>query len=126
MKFLNTVTIKNRLIYAYFILLVLFTTFAIFAIFEIRIVGDLTRTLYDHPLQVSNAALKANMGIIKMHRSMKDVVLSKTESELSDELHLLKLEEQLVLDYLDIVRDNSSKIGVGLVTGTYNGNAKCK
>jgi len=105
MQFLNNLTIKNRLISAYVILLVLFVAFAFFSVSEIRTIADLTRALYDHPMKVSNAALKASIGTIKMHRSMKDVVLSQTERELSDAIYAVSFEEQLVLDNLDIVRE---------------------
>ena len=90
MGFLNRLTIKSRLIFAYLILLFSFIVFAIFSISEIKTVGGLTRSLYEHPLQVSNAALKASMGVIKMHRSMKDVVLSQTERQLNDAIETLR------------------------------------
>ena len=43
-----------------------------------RRLSGLTKTIYNHPLVVSNASLQANTNIIKIHRSMKDMVLFST------------------------------------------------
>jgi four helix bundle protein len=66
--------------------------------------GDLTSTLYDHPLKVSTAALKAKAGVIRMHRSMKDVAMSKTEMEIRPAIQTVQSEEKLVYQDLDIVK----------------------
>ena len=73
MSLLQNTTIKTRLISAFALLVALFVVFGVFTIYEMNKVGELTWTLYSHPLRVSNRALRASIGVIKMHGSMKDV-----------------------------------------------------
>ncbi|MCG8565645.1 MAG: ATP-binding protein [Desulfobacterales bacterium] len=77
---LNQLTIKARMILSLFLFILLFILFGIISMHHMETLGKLTATLYNHPLQVSNAALKAKSGIISMHRHMKDVSTSQTQS----------------------------------------------
>ena len=83
---------------------VFFIVFAALSIRGMNELGDLTSTLYDHPLKVSTAALKAKAGVIRMHRSMKDVAMSKTEMEIRPAIQTVQSEEKLVYQDLDIVK----------------------
>lgn len=49
-----------------------------FALFQMGELSSLTEDLYLHPYAVSTAALRVDGSIVRMHRSMKDVVLSPT------------------------------------------------
>jgi methyl-accepting chemotaxis protein len=40
-----------------------------------RLLAEQTNLIYNHPLTVSNAVLRINANIIKIHRSMKDIAL---------------------------------------------------
>ncbi|MDM8535338.1 response regulator [Desulfobacterales bacterium HSG17] len=104
MIILNKLTIKSRLILAFALMLLVFIVFGFISIFEMNQLGKLTRTLYDHPLQVSNAALRASTGVIKMHRSMKDISISESKMEMEDAILSVRKEEFLVYDNLDIVK----------------------
>ena len=65
----------------------------------------MTRTIYNHPLVVSNTALQSNVAITKMHRDMKDVVLFKSTSRIEQAIARVDQQEQSVYQYLDIVRE---------------------
>jgi hypothetical protein len=67
--------------------------------------GSLTRTIYDHPLVVSNAALNAALDLTKMHLSMKDFVLSNSHEEGDAALQAMREGEKEVYQHLDLVRD---------------------
>jgi len=67
--------ITRGISYSFAILIALFALHGIFSFESIRQMAGLVKTIHDHPLVVSNASLQANNNIIKMHRSMKDVVL---------------------------------------------------
>ncbi len=73
---------------------------------EMRTLSNLTRTLYNHPLVVSNAALTANVEIIKIHRSMKDVVLLGHRSTIDTAIIAVNESEGNVYRQLDIVSKN--------------------
>jgi len=88
------------------LLIVLYFFFGLYSLYDIHIITGLTRTIYDHPLVVSNAALQSNVSITKMHRDMKDVVLFTTPTRVQQAIADVERQERLVYQYLDIVRDN--------------------
>lgn len=94
----------SRLIVGFVIIILFYISFGIFALTTIGNLSDLTTTIYNHPLVVSNASLQANTAITKMHRTMKDVVLFEAESDIQRFIEAVTIEEQNVYDQLDIVK----------------------
>jgi hypothetical protein len=84
---------------------VLFFSFGAVSIRGLFTLGDLTRTIYEHPLVVSNASLIAALNITKMHRNMKDVVLASYPEEVEVALKVVAENEHEVYRQLDIVRE---------------------
>lgn len=76
----SLMTIRNKLTSGFIVLIVLIVITGAFSLKEINILSKLAVKLYNHPLTVTRASLQANVDIIKMHRSMKDVALAKTPS----------------------------------------------
>lgn len=72
---------------------------------ESHSLASLTAKIYNHPLKVSNAALQAGRWIVKMHRSMKDVVLSDDPVSLEEHIKHVSEDEKEVFNHLDIIRD---------------------
>ncbi len=105
MSVLNKITIKSRMILSFTVIVILFVIFGTVTMNEMGVLGDLTATLYNHPLPVSNAAINASMGVIKMHRSMKDVAMSQMELEVDLAIQTVQSEEQKVYEELDIVKE---------------------
>jgi len=68
--------------------------------------GTLTKTIYDHPLVVSNASLHAALGLTKMHRNMKDLVLANAPAEMEAVLNAVDENERNVYQYLDTIRQD--------------------
>ncbi|MDA3808137.1 MAG: MCP four helix bundle domain-containing protein, partial [Thiomicrorhabdus sp.] len=89
---------------SFLLIIILFLSFGVFTLKGVVALGSLTRTIYEHPLVVSNAALNAALNITKMHRSMKDVVLATTQNELESALIAVSKAEQDVLQQLDIIQ----------------------
>jgi CheY-like chemotaxis protein/signal transduction histidine kinase len=100
---LDKLSIKARLIASFGIVLVIFILYGYSAMHEMERLGVLTATLHRHPLTVSNAALRASMGVVKMHRSMKDLTLAQSEREQHDAIVEVREEEQLVYRQLEII-----------------------
>jgi|GEM_PF-2769962 len=71
---------------------------------EINSLEKLTSKIYQHPLEVSNLALRASQTVIKMHRSMKDVVLIEEQRELDLYTSQVNAEEQIVYQNLDFIQ----------------------
>jgi len=81
----------------------LFFIVGITSCYEINSLGNLTKTIYRHPLEVSNASLSASMGVVKMHRDMKDVVLSESSESLEKSVALVDEGEKEVFEKLKII-----------------------
>jgi len=71
---------------------------------EVSSLKELTTTIYNHPLEVSNAALRASLSVAKIHRNMKDVVLAEHPRQLEKEINLVNAEEKIVYQNLDIIQ----------------------
>ncbi|MGK7890085.1 MAG: EAL domain-containing protein [Leptolyngbyaceae cyanobacterium] len=65
----------------------------------------LTTKLYDHPFTVNTAVLRVEVGIVSMHRSMKDVVLAENSAEVDAAVGTVIRLEQEVLHDFDIIYD---------------------
>ncbi|MBN2343259.1 MAG: hypothetical protein JXX29_10200, partial [Deltaproteobacteria bacterium] len=77
-----------------------------FGLYSMFALGNLTLKIYRHPLVVSNASLRAALGITKMHRDMRDVVLETAAQERAELLAKLAVNESGVYAQLDLVRAN--------------------
>lgn len=84
----------------------IFVFFGIFTLKGLYSLGDLTRKIYEHPLVVSNASLQAALEITKIHRDMKDIVLTVYPDEMKATLYAVNENEQKVYQHLDMVRNN--------------------
>lgn len=97
---------KHKLALSFILIILLFISCGVITIKGLVTLGNLTRTIYDHPLVVSNASLRAALHITKMHRSMKDVVLAGTFEEAGQALMRVSESEQEVFHELDVIRKN--------------------
>ncbi len=97
---------KHKLTLGFVLIILLFLCFGLFTVRGLFELGRLTRTIYKHPLVVSNASLQAGLNITKMHRDMKDVVLANSDEELVRALSAVVEGEAKVYQQLDIVREN--------------------
>jgi len=57
-----------------------------------------------HPLEVSNAALKANLSVAKMHHGMNNAVLADDMLQLDTAVALVAKEEKRAIENLDIIK----------------------
>jgi methyl-accepting chemotaxis protein len=75
-------TIRSKLIIGCSLLILIVIATGVISLSRINLLGNLTVKMYNHPLTVTRASLQADVGIIKMHRSMKDIALAKDASSL--------------------------------------------
>ena len=99
------VNITRRLIFGFCGLISIFLLFGMFTLYDIHRISDLSRTIYNHPLVVSNAALQSNVSITKMHRNMKDGVFSNSLLKVQKFIEAMNEEEKQVYTHLDIVKN---------------------
>ena len=99
------INIIRRLILAFSILVLIFVLFGLYVFYGIHTVSELTHTIYNHPLVVSNAALQSNISILKMNLYMRDVVLLNSQSEINRTIKAINEQERQVYNYLDIIKE---------------------
>ena len=94
------------------LLIVVFLTIGIFGIvikyfefYNIKIINDTTNNIYEHPLKVSNAALTIKLGVYKIHRDMKDIVLSLSKEELLTLIKQVDNHEMLIYKNFNIIEN---------------------
>lgn len=101
----NEKTVKYKLVLGFLLVVLSFVLFRIISLRELQTVGNLTKMIYEHPLVVSNAALIADINMTKMHRSMKDVILSNSANEFDEASNEVNKDEQLVYEQLDVIKE---------------------
>jgi PAS domain S-box-containing protein len=101
----RNVAVYRLLIGSFSSIVLLFIAFGVISLVEIRTLSDVTRTIYNHPLVVSNASLGATVSMIKIHRSMKDVALFDFPTKINITINSMNEQERMVFKSLDIVKD---------------------
>ncbi len=96
---------RIRQIVSYCILILIFLFYGLMSLYDYRTLFNLTQTLYNHPLVVSNAALQANVSITKMHRNMKDIVLFKSTIRIKQSIEAVGQLEDIVYKNLETIQD---------------------
>jgi signal transduction histidine kinase/CheY-like chemotaxis protein/methyl-accepting chemotaxis protein len=96
--------IRAKLLLSFATILLLSSAVNIYSLVQMEVLADLTTKIYNHPLQVTRAVLSANTDIIKMHRSMKDIVQANNEAEVIAAQTQVKQYEQQVLRHFAIVQ----------------------
>ena len=88
------------------LIIILFSSIVnIFYYRDIKELNKVTNDIIEHPFTVSKGVRDIKIYINAMHRSMKDVVLSKNEIELNNSINLVNNNEQLIYDNFEIVKE---------------------
>ncbi|MCB0155628.1 MAG: HAMP domain-containing protein, partial [Anaerolineae bacterium] len=66
--------IRTKMLLSFALILLMLTSVSVYGLIQMDVLSDLTTTLYNHPLRVTRAALRANLGMVKMHRQMNAMV----------------------------------------------------
>ena len=86
-------------------LLALIIGYGVFSLGRMNTLSNLTEKLYRHPLTVSNAVLKIDRDLIKIHRNMKDIAMSKSVVETYPiETKIDEIEQEIFRDF-DLVKE---------------------
>jgi methyl-accepting chemotaxis protein len=100
---INSMKTGVKLGAAFGILVLFFTLTGIFNLYRMSALGGLTVKMFNHPLTVSNAVRDIEINIISIHRSMKDVALSKDSAQIDAAVAKVNEYEQNVYKHFDIV-----------------------
>ena len=92
----------------------------VISLYSINKIHKATEEIYQHPLRVSNAAIMVQKGVLKIHRDMKDIVLSTSDEELRTFVSKVDDEEKNVYVNLKIIKKNILGVeGLKLEAETY-------
>ncbi|MCB1190305.1 MAG: methyl-accepting chemotaxis protein [Leptospiraceae bacterium] len=83
--------IKTKLIIGFAILFFLFCIISIFQIISLNKSKELTIKMYNHPFAVSNSVRDVELGMVKIHREMKDVLASKSIDKIDN--HIVNIDQ---------------------------------
>jgi len=103
-KMLN-LTLRKKLMLGFGIINLLIILVGIYSLSQINLLGGLTAKMYNHPLTVTRASLQAEVNIIKMHRSMKDVALAKNTASMEAAIAKVAEYEAKVYEYYAVVEE---------------------
>jgi len=115
----SLLTIRNKLIAGFTVLIALTAITGAFALIEIGVLSNLTVKLYKHPLAVTRASLQANVDIIKMHSAMKDIALAKDSADIEAASSKIDIYEADAYKEFDIITERIlGKDGEALIAET--------
>jgi len=100
---LKNTTVAVRLWGGFAAVIFLAILWSVYALSSLERLSQQTTLFNKHPHVVSNAILDANMRIIAMHRSMKDVALGEAEAEILAAVKIVAVQEKRALKDFDIV-----------------------
>jgi len=95
--------ISVRLGLGFGVVILLLIATGLFSLNRMGVLAELTTKLYDHPFQVSNAVLEVDRNIVRMHRSMKDVVLAQNQAELETAVQEVDVREEKVYESFEVI-----------------------
>ncbi|MDM8520095.1 methyl-accepting chemotaxis protein [Anaerolineales bacterium HSG6] len=98
-----TLNLRAKLLLSFAFIVFLLGGVNLYAITQMNTLADLTTSIYSHPLQVTRAVISAHVGMIKIHRTMKNVALANNEAEIENAQVKVDELENEVLDELAIV-----------------------
>ncbi|MBF0588238.1 MAG: methyl-accepting chemotaxis protein [Magnetococcales bacterium] len=102
---MRNMKIGTRLSLGFSLLVLLMMVVGGVAINNVGNLSSFTAKLYKHPYAVSTAMLRIDGNIVRMHRSMKDVALSKSDAGMANAQQTVAKYEAKVFDDLKIVHE---------------------
>ncbi len=100
---LSNLKLATRLGLGFGLLLALLAVVGLFALAEMNQLSDLNRKLYEHPFAVKSAVLAIDGNVIRMHRTMKDVVLASNQTDFQAAVALVgDLEQKVLIEFKTI------------------------
>jgi PAS domain S-box-containing protein len=98
--------ITRGILYGFTGMMFLFIGYAAFSYLVTGSFLNLARTIYDHPLVVSNASLDAKINILKMHIKLKDLLILKDPETIQSTIYEINALERYAYSALKTVQEN--------------------
>ena len=104
MNYLNRISIKTRLTLYVVIIFVSVVALLISVMISMNRMSEIANSIYQHPLQVSNAADSAQISELRMNKAVKNALLATSQYDINQAISSYNQEEAEVYTNLDIVK----------------------
>ena len=101
---IQNLSIRKRLMTILAVWIIIFLGLGIYVLRQMSNLGSITRDIYDQPMLVSNAAIEVRVDMLKIQRSMRDMLLVKSVEEQQKNLELQDSLQKSIMDNLDIIK----------------------
>ena len=95
----------TRIAIGFGVLLALLLLVSLWCLREMTVLSQLNQSLYQHPFTVSNAVLRIENNIVKIHRNMKDIVLVYDQAYVQRYAGEIDALEQEIYDQFKVISD---------------------
>ncbi len=102
----HSMSITRGILYGFTGMMLLFIGYVTFSYLTTGSFLNLARTIYDHPLVVSNASLNAKINILKMHIKLKDLLILKDPEAIQSTIYEINALERYAYSELKTVQKN--------------------
>ena len=102
---LQNIKIGYRLGWCFTIIILFIIIISIIAISKMKLLSDTTLKLYHHPYTVSTAMLRIEGNIMRIQRSMKDIMLFEDAAKVNETASVIALYEKKIYEDFDIVSE---------------------
>lgn len=106
MHLLDKISIKARLFIASSVTIVFIIIFSFVLFTNVGDILSITNTIYQHPLQVTNAELETKADIIEISKNLNDIVSADNQLEIDKYVDKITQIEQNAYTNIYLVRDN--------------------
>lgn len=98
--------IRRGILYGFTGMMLLFIGYITFSYMATGSLLNLAKTIYDHPMKVSNASIAAKTHILKMHIKIKDLLIQKRPEEIKSTIYEINALERYAYSELTTVKEN--------------------
>lgn len=95
----------TRLFISFFMIIIIMVGISIFAIHKMYVLSNVTVDFYEHPFTVQKAITNSKYFMLKMHKDMKNMLLSDSEDEVNMYIEKVYQSEKEFLKELSIAKE---------------------
>ncbi|OUD12224.1 methyl-accepting chemotaxis protein [Thioflexithrix psekupsensis] len=101
---LSDLKVKYRILLGFLLLILFILISGILAIINTSRIANYTERLYHHPFTVSNAVRDINLNVVKIHRNIKEIAITRDPAVVEEMLKAIALEERLFYEEVDLIK----------------------
>lgn len=108
MNYFKNTTVRTRLLCIFVGWMLVFSSFGLFVAYQMNQLVNVTKKIYEDPLQVSNASMEVRTDLIKMYTIVGNIVNSVNELDFQHWILEASISEQRIYTNLDIIKKHTT------------------